>query len=111
MEERSCENCYWSRYRSQYCAWHKEEPEETPCKRHAFTCCSCESSKADFLVTHDNEPYCEDCLLEHLGVETFYVKHYMYDDQYLGDDNSMYEVFETLSDHVCLTNEFIRLDD
>lgn len=113
MKERNCENCYWHWHgrKEEYCAWHKQKPEETPCKRHDFACCSCESSRADFLKTYDNEPYCEDCLLEELGVETFYVKHYMYDDDYLGDENDMYEVFERLNNHVCSIDEFVRLED
>lgn len=73
---KTCSECNWRIICKQ--------PKNKICDDFSYECSECES---EAIVMYKDEPYCEDCILRELNIKTWTAKHYMYDGEYLGNDN------------------------
>lgn len=97
--EKSCKRCYW--YDD-----YKEECLEDGCIDYSkFTpkCCDCDYQIAEYEI--EGDLYCEDCILDVLGIEigVKHVTEYFICDEYIGNDE------DEISDIIKSVNKFIRV--
>lgn len=97
MNKNNCFKCYNSDPVHNICdITHKDIKDdgilENDCKNFKAICSECEVEEP--IYEHENDLYCSECLLGKLEsegkIETWTVKHYMLNDDYIGNDNDNY---------------------
>lgn len=91
---KSCDNCYWKHYTDMWCLYNPNKPKKNICENHHYICCECESDKSEYK--YNEKYYCIDCLLKKFEVEAWTQTHYSIRGEYLGSDEDMDEVIQSL---------------
>lgn len=106
MNKNNCYQCYNSRPIEQICNITKKDIKDddilnNDCKNFKAMCSECEIEYP--IYEYKDNLYCSECLLEKLEseekIEVWTVKHYMLNDDYIGnnDENDMEEVTEDIT--------------
>lgn len=95
--KKSCKNCYWyDNYR--------EECLEDGCIDYSeFTpkCCKCDDEIANYDINEDL--YCEDCILDILGIEVGvrHITEYFIHDEWIGnDEGDIFDIIKSVNKSV-----------
>lgn len=106
MENKSCDNCYWTanhgKVANRHCAFKDEKPIENICDTHDFYCDHCKyGEEGDWSYDntaeyeYNGKYYCFECLLKAIDVEKRPVEYYHYylDGEYLSmDENDVIDI-------------------
>jgi len=95
--EKSCKSCYW------YDDYREECLEDECIDYSKFTpkCCDCDCEIAKYDINGDL--YCEDCVLDVLGIEigVRHITEYFIHDEYIGnDEDDVFDIIKSVNKSV-----------
>ena len=98
-----CRKCYWLSFGKKLCIYQhdlKNESECLLCDDFSYQCSECDTEQG--LYKYKGKVLCEDCLLNELNhevqIEKVSTYEYFLNGEYIGSDNDMDEVIDTLVD-------------